>query len=1128
LQRASEFSACARGAAGATELLAVAVAGPRSSALLLQGSESGRPPLLRALPWPAGGRQRLQRLAFSAPAPRPRLLLASADGGVSLLANALAALRGSAPPQLGALRPPGGVPAADVGWWGRRDGAQFAYAAFVDGEVCLWSEEGVAVHRARLGAAGGPRLLCAALLPRPGGGCALLLHGTLWVSPPATADGADEAAFSVWGAAAGGARLLPPEALPSAAAAAQPPPAGAGYALAEACWTMLLEAEAAEGGASWALPEASSDPDFRPALLPPRRLGCAGPGAWPPPARAGEARYALQARAGADGASPLLSRLEPSSGLLQLFDPLFDSNAVGVLTVPRGAAALLVTQRLVYCLHPAAAGVAGVAGGEDWAVSALARHAAARPQAAAEAAAGEESPSRLRRTPSGGSPPPPPPPAPALQTLPLGAEWRLPSAAAASVARDVAGLLAPPLPGPCPAGGPVLLWGPACASSLAVGPESASQLFERMLAEADGGSDGAAEALGTALGLDVLALYRQAARAAVRRGDLGRARRMVRLAGCGPEALVGALLQEGLSAEAVAELGQPGGPLTTPAAAAAGGARLLRLACLAHMQLSAWAATAAAAAMQAAPPAAAAAAAAAVGARTGLQAGSAGAAAAAAAAVADEMRRRAAEWAEGGGGGAPPMEEEDLGRLSQAAASACSAAAAAAAIARMLGADEDADGEGEGEGAGAPRPPPETLLRLLLACGRLAEALHGQGVILEGGEGGAWLPPPMAALAAAAAPGVEETVLLRAGTPHAAAAAACGAGDAARAGRVALACLAPLPLLPEPALMRGLALVSLGPAEARDAESQIAALLALCDRATGPPGSPARHSRAPAPAQRALEAALVQLRGAYPPWRAALACAAWGNARGEALVRALQGDWAAACAARLAQLGVAGGTAGEREELLRLLAWLGEPPAGAAPPDAASLAAALRMLAARWAAARLPRAEFEAALAARCEASAAHAEAAAMLLPVDGDGGEGAPVAFSAAASMRLAALRCASLRRAQAASRPMGPDGLQKQVMRNLLRAAETPLALRVQAPPRLDDAPATLLAFSCGHALRGVEEEAAVAEAAAQLVALGAPLAAQLAAATYAQPTAVGLGCPRCVVRAARAMASGGAVAL
>ena len=80
---------------------------------------------------------------------------------------------------------------------------------------------------------------------------------------------------------------------------------------------------------------------------------------------------------------------------------------------------------------------------------------------------------------------------------------------------------------------------------------------EALLDDGDGDGDRKAELFGAAMGLDVLGLYRQAARVAVGFGEMRRARCLFQLAGAGPAELVAACLMEGRAqacTEAVATL----------------------------------------------------------------------------------------------------------------------------------------------------------------------------------------------------------------------------------------------------------------------------------------------------------------------------------------------------------------------------------------------------------------------------------------------------------------------------------------------------------------------------------------------------------------------------------------------
>lgn len=284
----------------------------------------------------------------------------------------------------------------------------------------------------------------------------------------------------------------------------------------------------------------------------------------------------------------------------------------------------------------------------------------------------------------------------------------------------------------------------------------------------DSEGDRKAELLGSALGLNILKLYQQQACECVCRGDLRRARCLFQLSGATPLEVVSACLSMGRgdsALEEVAEMISTGG-----AGAAVGPGRLspevirrLRLACLTHLQLSAWAAAAAAAALENVPPEAARAAALAASAATaGTQQGimAPNTAVVAAASVINALQ--GSGGAGGGaraGAGAHGMSEEELAGVVTAAASACTAANGAAAIAAAMESRDPDDESGQTAAGGhmgsAPGGPgdaasaqrrmqggaemAEAMLRLMLAVGRTVEVLHAQGVVLGEGGGAPWL-----------------------------------------------------------------------------------------------------------------------------------------------------------------------------------------------------------------------------------------------------------------------------------------------------------------------------------------------------------------------------------------------------
>lgn len=1069
-----EFTAVASGGSPQHALLAVAVAGPRNL-LLLRGSDGGASAngggpeewALRVLPWLDGARAAVQHLAFAAPGGADRLLAATVAGGVYVL-DAAAALQPEAPRSPGGVAPTppvgtlasAGPPVAALAWWTRRqDGCDVALAATRAGDVRLWD-----------GASGTP--LCAVAVPGR-------LRGMLLLPSP----GAQS--LLLWGDAG--------PASYGAAGGTDPVPAAA--------WSLQLEREADGGGALpgappavECLPDASGRPGFSPQPLA-GRFGCASPGDDDIDGEDGDGDdVALSLQPGAAaGGGPLVARFSRRSGLLRLYDPASPApHPAAEHALPPGTVALRVTPRLVYCVHPAAA--AGAPASENgWALSLIARHAAPRAFRGADAAQQLAPPLVLQRLRLAGD-------------FSRGGGLLAPPGAVP--AGPAARHHAPPVPG-------ALLWSPAavlrtaatappealfCALlgagrdlSAALGlpppPEVDPSRDDDEYADcADGDvaeGDRRAALLGTALALDTAWLYKQAARECVRRGQLRRARRLFTLAGADPVDVVGTCLAEGRADEALAELAamdaqaasRSVGLAATPGTDAM---PRLRLACLAHLQLSAWAAAAAAAALQAAPPAAAAAAAEAAAAVEGTaHMMSSSAAAAAAAAVAEALQNES-----------PDVSPDDAARVAAAAASACSAAAAAAAVATGLHDDVLRDGDEEEEGesnassshdaaaADANAATSEAMLRLMLACGRVAEALCAQGVALAEGGGGPWLEEAQRDAVCAAAPRAEDAVAARRGSVHAAAAAAAAAPPGTPPPALAL--------LDDDALLRLAAATAKGAAApprgtgrvapgsaaataaaaqaAADAEAHVSALFALAARSGG------AASERDAPQQRRLEAAITTHWSRLTPWRLAAAAEAWRNPAASGLVAQLRGDWAAAVRWRLAAMEArwrgrgapAAAVVGRGGELApadeadveELAAMLSGPAANAtsstsssssAVADADRRAAAMAPAVIHWQRRGFPQPRLEAFLLARARASPAAAEAAVALLAAARAGA----LHLSGRFALRLAALRCADASAAHAAAHPLPPDALWRQVRGNLTRRMGTPTAIRFQWPP-------------------------------------------------------------------------------
>ena len=1176
-------AACGGGGASGMDLLAVAVAGARN-AVLLRGtrpvSVTARDPppkhLLHALPWYDGSRSHVTSLQFTPPGGSDSLLACTSGGGVYVIRTAEALAPARQRGAQDASRPvvtlaTGGSPVVAVAWWVRAgDGVEFAIAAYQSGDVRFWDPlTGDALHTARVATCSSLTGAFIVAGSHTGGGVTvdLLLYGDVMAQ---RLGHTDEDVTSGGDADAAGA-------------------AGDTFSvLTPAAWALRLEDDR-EGATAF---DAS-----RPALFTPApvvgRFGCGPPGVWPPPEHA-----VLSAHC--DGM--LLVRLEPSTGLCQLFDVATSQHAHGEPpleehVLPLQTCSVCVTQRTIFAMHPAPARVRGdnYAG---WCISVIARNLQQRGGAARRASGGGEQ--QADGTPSDGGTTPfsPAPTCTVIQEMLLGPAFE--------DAFRAGGLMICPQHGLAPGTGrtrPVVdgpfVWSPWALAHVIEGrapPEAhfcalldcSSSLLDAQFGGAislpmynTAGLDVAhhsiqlpgdqrAALLGAGLGLNTRWLFTLVARDAAAAGDMARARQLFRAAGAAAPDVVAACLEEGRPEDALEELSQarPASSGVPPAAT-----RVLRLACVTYMQLSAWAAAAAASALGNAPPDAAASAA------EAAQAAAGGAhrtvtpsvAAAAAAAVAQALQRGPGSGLDDVDEYELPVPDDTVAAVSAAAASACTAAAAAAAIASGV---HDMALLGDGDGAWGDKVSDvhatnpwldsaadanlraEAMLRLMLACGRVAEALQSQGVALaEGTNGGTtpWLPPNTHSHVKAACPTLEDALLLRPGTAAHAVAASVGAGSGSSSTAKPFSSLhipkvcpshAALAMLSDDALLRAVAVAAppnAGPA-AVDVDSHLAALGALATRAPSR-GNPSRA----APVQRALDAALGQhWARVRSPWAVATAVAtAMDNVPACATVFSLAGDWERAALCRLAALntnaltikpgtrgGGAVGAGQAEEEATALVSVLTSSLAAAATPDA-RWRVVLHIMAA-WHARRLPQVKLEAALLDVCAANEATAEAVSRLvLPSTADVADAAPTALpfrlSGRFALRVAALRVDAARRSAAALRPMSVQALWAQVERNLTARADVPSLARVTWPPGAESGgvdtqaggpPHEVLVFSCGHAATPVQmEDALLPRLTTRLQGLGMGLSAQMVGHEY-ECSRMALACPVCVLGAVETM--------
>ena len=1194
-------AACGGGGASGMDLLAVAVAGARN-AVILRGtrpvSVTARAPppahLLHALPWYDGSRSHVTGLQFTPPGGSDSLLACTAGGGVYVIrtTEALGPARGRRAEQTS--KPvmtlvTGGSPVVAVAWWVRAgDGVEFAIAVTQSGDVRFWDPlTGDALHTARVATCSSlSGAFIVAGSTSPGGGMTvdLLLYGDVMAQ---RLGHTDEDVTSGGDADAAGA-------------------AGDTFSvLTPAAWSLRLE-DGREGATAF---DAS-----RPALFTPApvvgRFGCGPPGVWPPPESA-----VLSAHCG----GTLLVRLEPSTGLCQLFDVATSQHAHGEPPLeehmlPLQACSVCVTPRAIFAMHPSPARVRGdnYAG---WCISVVARNlqhrtggASRRASSGGEQAAAGGTP-HAEGTPSDGvaSPFTPAPPCTVIQEMLLGPAFE--------DAFRAGGLMVCPQHNLAPGTGrtrPVVdgpfVWSPWALAHVIEGrapPEAhfcalldcSSRLLDAQFGGAialpmyDTGLDDTgvskevahhsvqlpgdqrAALLGAGLGLNTRWLFTLVARDAAAAGDMARARQLFRAAGAAAPDVVAACLEEGRPEDALEELGaaRPPSGGVPPAAT-----HVLRLACVTYMQLSAWAAAAAASALGSAPPDAAAAAA------EAAQAAAGGAhrnvtpsvAAAAAAAVAQALQRGPGSGLDEEDEYELPMPDDTVAAVASAAASACTAAAAAAAIASGV---HDMALLGDGDGAWGDKIADvhatnpwldstadahlraEAMLRLMLACGRVAEALQSQGVALAEGTSGStapWLPPQTHAHVRGACPTLEDALLLRPGTAAHAMAAYAGVGAGSSSSSASAKPLpfpphipkvcpshAALAMLSDDALLRAVAVAAppnAGPAVV-DVDSHLAALGALATRAPSR-GNPSKA----APVQRALDAALGQhWARVRSPWVVATAVAtAMDNVPACATVFSLAGDWERAALCRLAALntnalttrpgtrGSASTTGQAEEEAAALVSVLASSLASAATPDA-RWRVVLHIMAA-WHARRLPQVKLEAALLDVCAANEATAEAVSRLvLPSSADVAKPSPASLpfrlSGRFALRLAALRVDAARRSAAAVQPMSVQALWAQVERNLTARADAPSLARVTWPPVAEgnglDAqaggpPHEVLVFSCGHAATQVQmEDALLPRLATRLQSLGMGLSAQMVGHEY-ECGRMALACPSCVLGAVEAM--------
>jgi hypothetical protein len=1181
-------AACGGGGASGMDLLAVAVAGARN-AVLLRGTRpvavtARAPPpkhLLHALPWYDGSRSHVTYLQFTPPGGSDSLLACTSGGGLYVIRTAEALAPSGRRGAQDAFKPvvtlvTGGSPVVAVSWWVRAgDGVEFAIAAYQSGDVRFWDPlTGDALHTARVATCSSLTGAFIVAGSNTGGGVTidLLLYGDVMAQ---RLGHTDEDVTSGGDADAAGA-------------------AGDTFSvLTPAAWALRLE-DGREGATAF---DAS-----RPALFTPApvvgRFGCGPPGVWPPPENA-----VLSAHC--DGT--LLVRLEPSTGLCQLYDVATSQHAHGEPpleehVLPLQTCSVCVTSRAIFAMHPAPARVRGdnYAG---WCISVVARNLQQRGGAARRPSGGGEQ--TMDGTPSDGGTTPfsPAPACTVIQEMLLGPAFE--------DAFRAGGLMVCPQHGLAPGTGrtrPVVdgpfVWSPwalahviegrappeahfcallDCSSSLLdaqFGGAISLPIYDTRLDDTASKElahhsiqlpgDQRAALLGAGLGLNTRWLFTVVARDAAAAGDMARARQLFRTAGAAAPDVVAACLEEGRPEDALEELShaRPASSGVPPAAT-----RVLRLACVTYTQLSAWAAAAAASALGSAPPDAAAAAAEAAQAAAGgaHRAVTPSVAAAAAAAVAQALQRGPGTGLDDVDEYELPVPDDTVAAVSSAAASACTAAAAAAAIASgvhdmaLLGDRDGAWGDKVSDvhatnpwldSAADANLRAEAMLRLMLACGRVAEALQSQGVALAEGTSGVttpWLPPHTHSHVKAACPTLEDALLLRPGTAaHAVAASVgVGAGDSSSTAKafspphIPKVCPshAALAMLSDDSLLRAVAVAAppnAGPA-AVDVDSHLAALGALAARAPSR-GNPSKA----APVQRALDAALGQhWARVRSPWVVATAMAtAMDNVPACATVFNLAGDWERAALCRLAAFntnaltskpgtrGGAVGTGQTEEEATALVSVLASSLAAAASPDA-RWRVVLHIMAA-WHARRLPQVKLEAALLDVCAANEATAEAVSrLILPSATDVADAAPTALpfrlSGRFALRLAALRVDAARRSAAALRPMTVQALWAQVERNLTARADAPSLARVMWPPDAEGSgvdaqaggsPQEVVVFSCGHSATPVQmEDTLLPRLTTRLQGLGMGLSAQMVGHEY-ECGRMALACPTCVLSAVEAM--------
>ncbi|KAK3239349.1 hypothetical protein CYMTET_50728 [Cymbomonas tetramitiformis] len=752
-------------------LIAAASSSLQEHHLLLCAVEKGHKPVLRALPWYDGPKARITALAFNSTG---EFLLTGTAGGAVHIVPAAALLssprqpiqggaEGGGPEKWSSSGDPKGGQAAralcsfgpvviSVVWWQRSlDKQDIAIAVARSGEVRFWN--------------------CTTGQPL----CACVVGGRL------------EAATLVPGLACQF-LLLSGESLEWTQ--------GGGTAF----WSVMLEREhEAEAGPGVlplveALPEAVGRPGFSPAMLR-GRFGVPGLGAPQEEAQVSDSGNSLAVllsvhRTAGDGV--VVARHDLSTDTLELYDPLSGRHPLFVHRLPKNTVAFELTHKLLYALHGSHRA--------GYRLSVLARSSGQERRAGNMRKPGRRSTDKSVTEPTEPL---------VLQELIIPAEVGIPGGllpmatlwSQTTKGGSKKGPTQSPLEG-------VLLWtaGAVYHCHTTVAPEAVfyqllgapfenpvggtSHLKGKLSNPREGVStmviqhddkegDRRAELFGTALGLDVLGLYSSMARECVRSSEFRRALRLFQLAGARPEEVIQACLAEGCPDAAMHELGEVcamGKGLRTRKDSRQ--MALLRLSCLVHVQLTAWSAAAASTALSAAPKEAAANAAAAAAAAA--KDGSPFSPAAAAAAVANFAIRPVQPPTNSTisrVGDAPaqadsPLAQEPANENTLLMATAAKAAMGTAAAADTVSALCHTGGALHAHHVSAldeaKSSSIETDLRLLLSCGRIAEALPACVASSESGaedtaraapaSDNTWLSPAQKKELASVLPTAEEAV----------------------------------------------------------------------------------------------------------------------------------------------------------------------------------------------------------------------------------------------------------------------------------------------------------------------------------------------------------------------------------